>query len=122
MNARGIQKKKTTRKGFTIVEIMLVISIIGFLSALGIPSILRAYENAQNAARDRNIAEVEKAKGILTLPRHIMTGAMGLKLDDSFDEAAVSNLLAALNISDLSKLDVGNTPITIGDLTTPAYY
>ncbi|MFA7257014.1 MAG: prepilin-type N-terminal cleavage/methylation domain-containing protein [Kiritimatiellales bacterium] len=117
------RKHQTGRKGFTLVEIMLVISIIGFLSAIGIPSILNAYANSLATAKDRNIAEVEKAKGVLTLPSELgMRGAMSLTVGDPFDDEAISNLCAALRIRDVSELTVGGISISIGDLTTKAYY
>jgi prepilin-type N-terminal cleavage/methylation domain-containing protein len=115
--------KKAGKNGFTLVEIMFVVSIIGLLAALGIPSILKAYANAQAKVMDSNIAAVEKAKGILTLPSDIgMVGAMGLTTKDDFDESVVSNLCAALKIDDLSKLKVGNRSIEAGTLTLKAYY
>jgi prepilin-type N-terminal cleavage/methylation domain-containing protein len=115
--------KKADKKGFTIVEVMLVVSIIGLLAVLGIPSVLRAYTNAQNTAMDRNIAEVEKAKGVLTLPRELgMAGAMGLTIIDEFDEEVVSNLCAALRITGLSELDIGGHTLSPGSLTLKAYY
>jgi prepilin-type N-terminal cleavage/methylation domain-containing protein len=117
-------KIKGKRKGFTLIEIMLGISIVGLLAALGIPAILRAYSNAQEKAKVNNIASVEKAKGVLTLPDGIgMPGAMGLKKTDAFDDELVtSNMCKALRINDISELTVGSIPITIGDLTTKAYY
>ncbi len=106
-----------------MVEIMLVISIIGVLAALGIPAILNAYEKSLKTARERNITEVEKAKGILTLPRGVgMAGAMSLGVRDPFDASAISNLCAALRINDISELTVGGVPIQVGDLTNKAYY
>ena len=115
--------KKIAKKGFTLVEIMFVISIIGVLAAIGIPSILHAYSAAQEKTMQRNVAAVEKAKGVLTLPPATgMSGAMGLGPNDPFDEEAVSNLCSALNISDISELSVGKNPITIGDLANRAYY
>ncbi len=115
--------KKAGKKGFTLVEIMFVVSIIGLLAALGIPSVLKAYANAQEAAMDHNIAAVEKAKGVLTLPSGIgMVGAIGLTTGDEFDASVVSNLCAALKIDDLSELKVGNRSIEVGTLTLKAYY
>ena len=115
--------KKRGKKGFTMIEIMLTISIIGLLAALSIPAILKAYSNAQEKAKAANIVAVEKAKGVLTLPRILgMQGAMGLKATDAFDEAVVSNLCIALRIDSISKLKVGNIDISLGSLTEKAYY
>jgi len=117
------EMKKANNKGFSLVEIMFVVSIIGLLAALGVPSILNAYATAQTKAMDANVASVEKAKGVLTLPSELnMAGAMGLDVTDDFDAAAVSNLCAALRITDVSELTVGSHTITIGDLTIKAYY
>lgn len=123
MSKEWKMKRKGKRKGFTLIEIMLGISILGLLAALSIPAILGAYTRAQEKARANNIASVEKAKGVLTLPKDLgMAGAMGLTTSDPFDEAAVSNLCKALHISDTSALTVGGISITIGTLTEKAYY
>ena len=115
--------KKMNKKGFTLVEIMIVVAIIGLLAAIGIPSILGAYSNAQTNAKARNVAEVEKAKGVLTLPSTSgITGAMGLEAADAFDASVISNLVAALSIAGTTDLAVGGQAITIGDLTTKASY
>jgi len=116
-------KRKGKRKGFTLIEIMLGISIIGLLAALSIPAILGAYAGAQEKTKLLNIAEVEKAKGVLTLPSELgMAGAMGLTADQPFDDEAVSNLCKALRINDINELTVKGVPITIGTLTEKAYY
>jgi prepilin-type N-terminal cleavage/methylation domain-containing protein len=116
-------RRKGKRKGFTLIEIMLGISIIGLLAALSIPAILNAYTGAQQKAKDRNIAEVEKAKGVLTLPSSVgMVGAIGLKAGAPFGEEAVASLCKVLRISDISELTVGSEGIVIGNLTEKAFY
>ena len=112
------------KKGFTLVEIMIVVAIIGLLAAIGIPSILGAYSNAQTNAKARNITEVEKAKGVLTLPTQSgITGAMAADTSTTIASGAgLTNLLAALRITGLSNLTVGGSTINIGTMTTKAIY
>ena len=117
--------KKAKKQGFTLVEIMIVVAIIGLLAAIGIPSILNAYSNSQENAKARNIAEVEKAKGVLTLPTSSgLPGACALT-DTTANLAGgtyVTNLCAALSIADISELTVGDAEINIGTLATKATY
>jgi type IV pilus assembly protein PilA len=121
---KGIKMKKMNKKGFTLVEIMIVVAIIGLLAAIGIPSILGAYSNAQQKTKARNVADVEKAKGQLTLPAGTVTGAMGADNNTSIASgtAGGSNILAILRISALTDLNVGSDTITIGDMSTKAHY
>jgi type IV pilus assembly protein PilA len=116
--------KKMNKKGFTLVEIMIVVAIIGLLAAIGIPSILGAYANAQEKTKARNVAEVEKAKGVLTLPTQSgITGAMAAdNTTDITSGTGAANLLSALRISALTELTVGDSTIDIGSMTAKASY
>ena len=117
---------KIKKQGFTLVEIMIVVAIIGLLAAIGIPSILNAYSNSQGKAKLRNIAEVEKAKGVLTLPATSgLPGAMGLTdttTEITGSTEAGTNLMAALSIKSFDELTVGGDEITIGAPNTKASY
>jgi len=118
--------KRMRRKGFTLVEIMIVVAIIGLLAAIGIPSVLNAYSNAMEKAKARNIAEVEKAKGILTLPTSSgLPGAMGLtdaNLEIAKDPVAWKSICDALSINGLNELTVDGAHCWLGTLAVHASY
>jgi type II secretion system protein G len=53
---------KSKKGGFTLVEIMIVVAIIGLLAAIAIPNFVRARERAQSNACIANLKQLEGAK------------------------------------------------------------
>ena len=50
------------RKGFTLVEVMIVVAIIALLAAIAIPNLLRARHNANESAAQGTLATISSAQ------------------------------------------------------------
>ena len=53
---------KSLKAGFTLVEIMIVVAIIGLLAAIAIPNFVRARTTAQMNACINNLRQIDGAK------------------------------------------------------------
>jgi prepilin-type N-terminal cleavage/methylation domain-containing protein len=54
--------KKTFGAGFTLVEIMIVVAIIGLLAAIAIPNFIKARQTSQRVACVNNLRTIYGAK------------------------------------------------------------
>jgi len=78
--------KPTRRSGFTLVEIMIVVAIIGLLAAIAIPNFVKARTTAQKNACIANLKQIDGAKEQWAMENKKTTG-------DTTDATAVNSYL-----------------------------
>ena len=103
-----MQVKTNRRAGFTLVEIMIVVAIIGLLAAIAIPNFVKARENAQLNSIINNLRIIEGAKDQWALENKKGTG-------DTTDLTTISDYLKGATVK-----VVVNETYTTGAVGTPA--
>ena len=71
------KSKKAVKNGFTLIELMVVVAIVGVLSAVGLPQLLAANDKAKDAA-----AEAEVVNAAKTCSIDLLTGSEGFVAAD----------------------------------------
>jgi prepilin-type N-terminal cleavage/methylation domain-containing protein len=69
------QNKNSRKAGFTLVEIMIVVAIIGLLAAIAIPNFVKARATSQANACINNMRQIDAAVQQWALETHQVTGA-----------------------------------------------
>ena len=63
---------KLNKKGFTLVDIMIVVAIIGLLAAIAIPNFVKARTTAQKNACIANLKQIDGAKQIWAIDNNLV--------------------------------------------------
>ena len=89
------EKKKNKKKGFTLIEILVVVLIIGVLAAIALPSYMRSVERSRAAGPITNLGSIAKAQKSYRMGTEHYTNDIGnldisLK-DESNGEDATGN-------------------------------
>src|SRR4051794_12133934 len=70
-----MQTKTNRKAGFTLVEIMIVVAIIGLLAAIAIPNFVKARTTSQMNACINNLRQIDGAKQQWALENKAAPGA-----------------------------------------------
>jgi prepilin-type N-terminal cleavage/methylation domain-containing protein len=112
--------------GFTLVEIMIVVAIIGVLAAIGIPNFVKARATSQANACINNLRQIDGAANEFALERGKATGA---SITLATDLTPYIRLNSANKIPGCpaggtysATFNVGNSPTcTLGTTVTPSH-
>ena len=76
-----MKQNKSRKQGFTLVEIMIVVAIIGLLAAIAIPNFVRARTTSQQNACINNLRQIDGAKQQWALENKVATNATPVATD-----------------------------------------
>ncbi|MEE8317716.1 MAG: type IV pilin protein [Candidatus Omnitrophota bacterium] len=75
----GLEKKEGNmgRRGFTLVEVLIVVIIIGILAAIGIPQFASSIEKAKGGEARAGLGHVQTAEKIYYAENEVYTSTLG---------------------------------------------
>tara|TARA_B110000037_G_C17038869_1_gene472792 strand:- start:560 stop:937 length:378 start_codon:yes stop_codon:yes gene_type:complete len=68
--------QNTSKKGFTLVEIMIVVVIIGLLAAMAIPAFAKVRQNSRHSAMDNDARQLASAAQQYMLENSVTTATL----------------------------------------------
>ncbi len=102
------------KRGFTLVEVLVVVAILGLLAAVGIPSFLNSRQGANIHIKEINVSTVEAAKEQWAIINNKAPGS-------SVTWGNIEDYIGG-GVDEQCDLDVGDESITLEDIGTKAFY
>ena len=102
------------KKAFTLVEVLIVVSILGLLAAVGIPAFLNSRQNASNNIKEMNVSAVNAAKDQWAIINNKAPNT-------TVDWADIKDYIGG-GATEQSDLSIDGTAITINKIGVSAEY
>ena len=75
--AQRLAKKGKKANGFTLIELMVVVAIVGILSGVGLPQLLKAQDKAKDSVAIATLTNAAKECSLLLVTQGDDTGLDG---------------------------------------------
>lgn len=100
---------KDKNRGFTLVEIMIVLAIIGLIVSIAVPAFLKNRRDAQGSACNGQLDSIFSAKEQVAFKKNVRPGGPVI----AFDADQINSYLRGTNVGDPCP---GGGTYTVGDI------
>jgi type IV pilus assembly protein PilA len=85
---KELEMKKLTKRGFTLIELMIVVAILGILAAVAIPAFLNYMRKAKTSEATVNVARIYEGGVTYFEAEHVSRGVTGVILQHCLPSTA----------------------------------